>query len=121
MRVEPDERESVVPRREPLERADVRRAAPAEHERPVGQLGGDREVLVGERVLLDHGRLRIVERQVRGLGHRFAAFPQARGTRTRPAANSRPHEWHWYSGPSATAVYVRQSGHFARRRDTPRP
>jgi len=36
-----------------------------------------------------------------------------------PAANSRPHEWHWYSGPSATAVYVLQSGHFARRRDTP--
>jgi len=31
-------------------------------------------------------------------------LPHARGTRTSPAANSRPQEWHWYSGPSATAV-----------------
>ncbi len=30
--------------------------------------------------------------------------PQARGTRTSPAANSRPQLWHWYSGSSATAV-----------------
>ena len=40
--------------------------------------------------------------------------PHARGTRTSPAANSRPQEWHWYSGPIATAVSVRQSGHRAR-------
>ena len=40
--------------------------------------------------------------------------PHARGTRSSPAANSRPHEWHWYSEPTATAVSVRQSGHRAR-------
>ena len=44
--------------------------------------------------------------------------PHARGTRTSPAPNSRPHEWHWYSGPSATAVSVRQSGQRARSRLT---
>ena len=105
MGVEPDERDPVVAGGEPLERADVRGAAAAEDERAVGQLGGEREVLVGERVLVDDGGLRVVERQMRRLGHRLAAVaPRARGTRTSPAANSRPQEWHWYSGPSATAV-----------------
>src|SRR5215210_3249433 len=45
--------------------------------------------------------------------------PQARGTRTRPARNVRPQAWHSYSGPSATAVYARHSGHLARSRDKP--
>ena len=59
-----------------------------------------------------------------GSGRRAASIigsppsPQALGTRTKPAGNTRPHKWHSYSPPSATAVYVLQSGHFARRRDT---
>ena len=36
--------------------------------------------------------------------------PQARGTRTSPAPNVRPQEWHSYVGPSETAVNVPQSG-----------
>src|SRR4029450_13789218 len=34
------------------------------------------------------------------------------------AANSRPQLWHWYAGPSATAVSVRQSGQRALSVDT---
>ena len=41
--------------------------------------------------------------------------PQARGTRTRPAANAAPQLWHSYPSSNATAVSVRQSGHRARR------
>src|SRR5205823_12137618 len=47
--------------------------------------------------------------------------PHACGTRTSPERKTRPHAWHSYSGPSATAVYVLQSGHFARRRLTSAP
>jgi hypothetical protein len=47
-----------------------------------------------------------------------SVWPHARGTRTRPAANDRPQAWHSYSGPIATAVFVLQSGHLARSRDT---
>ena len=41
------------PRREPLDGADVRAAAPAEDERPLGELRGERERLLAERVLVD--------------------------------------------------------------------
>ena len=40
----------------------------------------------------------------------LSARPQARGTRTRPAAKLRPHAWHSYPAPTATAVSVRQCG-----------
>ena len=43
----------VLAGRERLDRADVRAAAAAEDERPLGQLGGEREGLLRERVLLD--------------------------------------------------------------------
>ena len=116
MRVDPDDAEALVPGRETLDRADVRAAAAAEDERPLGQLGGEDEELVGERVLGDDRRLRVRERRVNAASAIASPpFPQARGTRTSPAPNSRPQEWHWYSGPIATAVSVLQSGHFARR------
>ena len=73
MRVEPDDREPVVARGEPLDRADVRAAAAAEDERPLGEVGGDGEGLLAERVLLDDRGLGIGERQPRGLRHRLAA------------------------------------------------
>jgi hypothetical protein len=92
--VEPDERDPAVARGERLDRADVRAAAAAEHERPLGQVDRDREGLLVERLLLDHRRLG------NGSGRRAASAiasppsPQACGTRTRPAPNSSPQAWH---------------------------
>ena len=51
--VEPDDARRSCRRGERLDRADVRAAAPAEDERPVGQLGSERERLLRERVVLD--------------------------------------------------------------------
>ena len=104
VRVDPDDPEPVVPGREPLDRADVRAAAAAQDERSLGQLRGEGEDLARERVLVDDSRLRV--REVGDAASAIASppFPQARGTRTSPAPNSRPQEWHWYSGPIATAV-----------------
>src|SRR5581483_8342586 len=73
VRVEPDDAEPVGTRGETLDCADVRAAASTEHERPFGKIRGDRERLSHERVLLDDGRLRIVERQARRLDHLLAA------------------------------------------------
>ena len=79
MRVEPDDGEPVVLRREALDRADVRAAAPAEDERPLGQLRGDREGLLAERLLLDHRRFRVRDRKRRRRDHHVAAVaPGAR-------------------------------------------
>ena len=73
MRVEPDDAEPVVARGKPLDGADVRAAAAAEHERAGRQVRGDRERLSAERVLLDDRSLRVVERKPGGLDHRLAA------------------------------------------------
>ena len=62
MRVYPDERQALVAGSEALDRADMRAATAAEDERSLGQLGGERERLVAERLLLDDRRLRIRER-----------------------------------------------------------
>ena len=79
MRVEPNDAEALVPRREALDGADVGAAAPAQHERNLRQVGRDRERLCDERVLLDDGRFRIVERESRCLHHLLAAVtPGAR-------------------------------------------
>ena len=79
VRVEPDDGEAFLAGGEPLDRTDVRAAAAAEHDRAVGQLAGEQEVLLRERVRLDHARLGIGQLQVRRLGHRLAAVaPGAR-------------------------------------------
>ena len=79
MGVEPDDGEPLVPGGEPFDGAHVRAAAPAEDERPLGQFRRERERLLAQRLLLDHRRLGIRERQARRLGHRVAAVtPGAR-------------------------------------------
>ena len=117
--VDPDDGKRLVAGGKPFDRPEMRAAAAAEHERAVGQLRGDHQRLLGERRRLDDARLGIRQLEPRG-GSAIASppLPQARGTRTRPAPNSRPHEWHWYSGPIATAVSVLQSGQRARSRLT---
>ena len=79
MRVEPENRDVPVARREALDDADVGAAAAAEHERARGQVGGDGKRLHRERLLLDHRHLRIVERERGRLDHRLAPVaPRAR-------------------------------------------
>ena len=75
MRVEPDDRETAAARRETAHRADVRAAASAEDDRPLGQHGGELGGLLLERVALDRARLGIRERERRAVGHRLAALP----------------------------------------------
>ena len=80
-----------MPRAEAVDGADVRAAAAAQDEGPLGQVGRDGERLCDERVLLDHRRLGVVERQPRSFHHLLAAVaPGARDAheagRERPAA-----------------------------------
>jgi hypothetical protein len=63
VRVEPEDRDVAVARGQPFDRADVGAAAAAEHERPRRQVGGHRERLHRERLLLDDRHLGVVERQ----------------------------------------------------------
>ena len=90
MCIDPDERDPAVARGQRLDRADVRAAAAAEHDGPLREVDRHRQRLFVERFLFDDGRLG--ERQ----GSRAASAidsppsPQACGTRTRPAPNSRP-------------------------------
>src|SRR5439155_27294795 len=74
VRVEPDEPEPAVARSEALDGADVRAAAAAQDERALGELARDREVLLAERVLLDHRDLGIRQRQPRRFGHRLTVL-----------------------------------------------
>ena len=96
-------------------RTDVRAAAAAENERAVGQLTRRRR----ESARRASPRRRPRPRATAAPCSRQR--PSARRRRPTRAArargrpqNSRPHEWHWYSGPIATAVSVRQSGQRAR-------
>ena len=73
VRVDPDDRQALLAGGERLDRADVRAAAAAEDERPVGQLGGEHQRLLRERVGLDHARLGIGQLVEGRLGHRLAA------------------------------------------------
>ena len=74
-----------------LDRADVGATAAAEDERPLRQVGGERERLLGERGLLDHRRLRIGQAEERRLGHGFTPFtpgawdPDEAGSELAPA------------------------------------
>ena len=72
--VDPHHRQHAGPRGEPLDRADVGATAAAEDKRPLRQVGGERERLLGERGLLDHRRLRIGQAEERRLGHGFTPF-----------------------------------------------
>ena len=79
VRVDPDDRQALLAGGERLDRADVRAAAAAEDDRPVGQLGGEHQRLLRERVGLDHARLRVGQLVEGRLGHRLAAVaPGAR-------------------------------------------
>ena len=96
VRVQPDDSEPAAPRCEPADRSDVRAAAAAEHERALGEV---------RRLRFDLLRERLAARSPWLPGTAAAASPpsaiasppapQARGTRTSPAANSRPQLWHW--------------------------
>ena len=94
MRVEPDDAEPAVTGGEAADRADMRAATAAEHERALRQALGERGVLLVERLPSTTSAL--------GYGSAVAAAstigsppaPQARGTRTSPAANAAPQLWH---------------------------
>ena len=94
MRIEPDDGESVVPRREPADRADVRAAAASEHERALREPTRDRVGLLVEGVEIDDERLGVGELGRSCLLHGFPALADARGTRTSPAAKAAPQLWH---------------------------
>ena len=94
VRVEPDDAEPAVTGCEAADRADVRAATAAEHERALRQALGERGVLLVERLAVDDQRLGVRERGRGRLHHRLAPAPQARGTRTSPAANAAPQLWH---------------------------
>jgi hypothetical protein len=91
VRVEPDDADPPVPGGEPLDDADMRAAAAAEHEGPLRQVGGDGERLRRQRLLLHDRDLRVGEGQRGGLDHRLAAVAPGVGDadqpgRERPAA-----------------------------------
>ena len=98
VRIEPDDGDPAVASGEGLDRADVRAAAAAEHQRPLGQLESEREALRGERVLLDHRRLGIRKRKRRRLGHRLAA--------SAPGARN-PNEARGERSPAGVALVLR--------------
>ena len=111
-------RDAAVAARELAHRADVRAAAAAEHERPLRQLA---------RRAPRSARRASSSSTIAASGHgssvaaasAIASPPSPQRARARARARRRTRgrsEWHWYSGPIATAVSVRQSGHFARRR-----
>ena len=74
MRVDPHDRKALLAARKRLDRAHVRAAAPAEDDGPVGQLGGEQQRLLGERVRLDHSRLGVGQLVERRLDHALAAL-----------------------------------------------
>ena len=79
MRVEPDQREPATSRGKTLDSTDVRAAAAAQHDRSAGKDRCELEVLLGERVGIDYGGLRVRERQGCGVGHGLPALaPRAR-------------------------------------------
>ena len=83
VRVEPDERETVEARGQALDRADVRAAAAAEHERSLGKRRRHRELLLAEARLLDDRHLRVHEVE------RRAPPPSRLHRPPRPAARAR--------------------------------
>ena len=75
VRVEPDDGKPLVARRQAFDRADMRAAATAEHDRSLGESGCQRQALLRDRVLLDDRRLRVGKLEIRGLRHCLAARP----------------------------------------------
>ena len=90
VRVEPDDCNSAVPGLEGLDGADVRAAATSEYERALRQVHRESQILLAEARFRDHGGLRVRERQVRGLLHRFAAFPPGSGDANEAGAELPP-------------------------------
>ena len=76
--VEPDDGEPPVPLSEPADRADVRAATAAQHERAPRELRRHGRRLLLERVGLDHRRLGPVERERGAVLHRVAAVAEGR-------------------------------------------
>ena len=98
VRVEPDDRDPSMARGQRLDGADVGAAATPEDDRALRQLERERQALLGERVLLDHGGLGVRQRQARRFGHRLAVPP--------PGARH-PHEPCRERAPADVALVVR--------------
>jgi hypothetical protein len=79
VRIEPYDRQPVVPRRQPPDRADVRATAASEDERAPREPARDRIRLLVERFALHHERLGIRQLRPCRLRHRLSAeAPRAR-------------------------------------------
>ena len=79
MSVEPDDRNAPGPRGKAHDRAEMGTTAAPEHERECRQVAALGGHLVLEGCLLEHGRLRIGEREPRSCGHRLSSLaPRAR-------------------------------------------
>ena len=95
-------------------------AAPSQDERAVGEIGGERQRLGLERLLVDDPRLRVVDGQQRGRDHLLAAVaPRARHAHEagRPLASARVA---LVVGAERDRRVRLAVGHFARKRDTSR-
>ena len=79
MRIEPDDAEPVDSRGERLHGADVRTAAAADDERPLGKRAGESECLLGQRVLVDDAGFGIRQLEERGLDHGLAVLAPSLG------------------------------------------
>jgi hypothetical protein len=82
VRIEPDDPEPSDSRGERLDGADVRAAAAAHDERPLGKRTRERQGLLGQRVLVHDAGLGIGQLEEGRLDHRLPSSPQAFGTRT---------------------------------------
>ncbi len=72
--VEPDDCDSILPGSETLDGTDVRAAAATEDERLFRKIGREREILLLERLRLDHRRLGIRELEPCCFRHRLATL-----------------------------------------------
>jgi hypothetical protein len=117
VRVDPDDPEPVVSGCEPLDRTDVRAAATAQNERALGQLGSEGEDLIASVSSATTAASGIREMGESGLRHRLAALAPGARHANEPGGELPAAGMALVLGPIATAVSVRQSGHFARRRD----
>ena len=94
MGIEPDDGEPVVPRREPADRADVRAAAAAEHERPLREPARDRPDCSSSESRSTTSASGYASSVQAASAIASPPSPHARGTRTSPAANEAPQLWH---------------------------
>src|SRR6185312_10718359 len=73
VRVEPDQRDTILSCSETFDGPDVRTTAPAKNERPFRKVRREREVLLLEGLRLDHRRLGVRKLEPGRLRHRLAA------------------------------------------------